>query len=152
MSGYADTSFLVSLYTQDANSGQAAPMILERREPILVTPFGEAEFVNSIEQRVFRKEITPAQAETSLQLFQRDLDSGSFLIGRPVPTPAYDRAVLLSRQHTRSLGTRAMDVLHVVLALELNASDFFTFDKDQAKLARRAGLTVRPCRSQIESS
>lgn len=146
MSGYADTSFLISLYTQDANSGQAAAMILERREPILVTPFGEAEFVNSIEQRVFRKEIIPAQAETSLRVFQGDLDSGSFLTARPVPAPAYDRAVLLSRQHTRSLGTRGMDVIHVALALELHASDFFTFDKDQAKLARRAGLTVRPRR------
>jgi predicted nucleic acid-binding protein len=143
MNGYADTSFLVSLYTQDANSMEATEALLARKAPILVTPFGEAEFVNSVEQRVFRKEIGSSQAEGSLHAFQRDLDAASFLIGRPVPGPTYDRAVLLSRQHTRSLGTRGMDIVHVAIALELKATDFFTFDKDQAKLAKRAGLTVR---------
>ena len=75
-----------------------------------------------------------------------DLDAASFLIGRPVPGSAYERAILLSRQHTRVLGTRGMDVIHVAIALELKATDFFTFDKDQAKLAKRAGLAVRPRR------
>jgi predicted nucleic acid-binding protein len=146
MTAYADTSFLISLYTQDANSNEATKVVLEREAPILITPFGEAEFVNSIEHRVFRKEISPAQSETSLREFQRDLDAASFLIGRPVPGPTYDRAILLSRQYTRSLGARGMDVIHVAIALELTVIDFFTFDKDQAKLAKRAGLTVRPAR------
>jgi predicted nucleic acid-binding protein len=143
MTGYADSSFLVSLYTQDANSMGAAHALLHRAAPILITPFGEAEFVNSVEQRVFRKEVGVTQAETSLHEFQRDLDAASFLVGRPVPDAAYERAILLSRQHTRVLGTRGMDVIHVAIALELKVTDFFTFDKDQAKLARRAGLTVR---------
>ena len=39
-----------------------------------------------------------------------------------------------------------MDVIHVAIALELKVTDFFTFAKDQAKLARRAGLAVRPRR------
>ena len=146
MIGYADSSFLISLYTQDANSTEAAQALLNRPEPILVTPFGEAEFVNSVEQRLFRKEVGVAQAERSLLAFQRDLDAASFLIGRPVPDAAYERAILLSRQHTRVLGTRGMDVIHVAIALELKVAAFFTFDKDQAKLARRAGLTVRPGR------
>jgi predicted nucleic acid-binding protein len=146
MIGYADSSFLVSLYTQDANSEEAAHALLNRAVPILVTPFGEAEFVNSIEQRVFRKETGTAQAENSLRAFQADLDTASFLIGRPVPNATYQRAILLSRQHTRTLGTRGMDVVHVAIALELKVTDFFTFDKDQAKLAKRAGLTVRPGR------
>ncbi len=146
MIGYADSSFLVSLYTQDVNSRKAAHALPDRAAPILITPFGEAEFVNSVEQRLFRKEISIAQAESSLQAFQRDLNSALFLIGRPVPGSAYERAILLSRQHTRVLGTRGMDVIHVAIALELTATDFFTFDKDQAKLAKRAGLTVRPGR------
>jgi predicted nucleic acid-binding protein len=146
MSGYADTSFLVSLYTQDANSMEATQVLLDRKTPVLVTPFGEAEFVNSVEQRVFRKEISSSQAETSLLAFQRDLDAASFLIGRSVPGHTYARAILLSRQHTRSLGTRGMDIVHVAIALELKATDLFTFDKDQAKLAKRTGLAVRPGR------
>jgi predicted nucleic acid-binding protein len=143
MNGYADTSFLVSLYTQDTNSIEATRVLLDREAAILVTPFGEAEFVNSVEQRVFRKEIGSSHAESSLHAFQRDLDAASFLIGRPVPGPTYDRAISLSRRHTRSLGTRGMDIVHVAIALELEVTYFFTFDKDQAKLAKRAGLTVR---------
>ena len=146
MIAYADSSFLVSLYTQDANSTEAAQNLLNQAAPILVTPFGEAEFVNSVEQRLFRREVGTAQAENSLQAFQRDLDTGAFLIGGPVPDRAYERAILLSRQYTRVLGTRGMDVIHVAIALELKVTDFFTFDKDQAKLAKRAGLTVRPGR------
>jgi predicted nucleic acid-binding protein len=35
-----------------------------------------------------------------------------------------------------------LDVIHVVSALVLGAQDFYTFDRDQAKLARAAGLRV----------
>jgi predicted nucleic acid-binding protein len=146
MSSYADTSFLISLYTQDSNSREAAQIVPNPNAPVLITPFGEAEFVNSVEQRVFRKEISASQAESSLNAFQRDLDSASFLIGRSIPDSSFERAVLLSRQYTRTLGMRGMDVIHVAIALELRATDFFTFDKDQARLAKRTGLTVRPVR------
>jgi predicted nucleic acid-binding protein len=95
---------------------------------------------------VFRKEISSTQAENSLRDFQRDLDVGSFLAGRPVPPDAYERAQLLSRRYTRQIGVRGMDVIHVAIALEVNAETFLTFDKNQAALAKRAGLTVRPRR------
>jgi hypothetical protein len=146
MGAYADTGFLVSLYTQDSNTAQASTLILERRTPLLVTPFGEAEFVNTIELRVFRKEITPAQADKSSRAFHADLAPAGFLLGQPVPPSAYERATLLSRQNTRHIGTRAMDVLHVAIALELHASGFFTFHRSQAKLAKLAGLPIRPAR------
>jgi predicted nucleic acid-binding protein len=35
-----------------------------------------------------------------------------------------------------------MDVIHVASALVLGAHDFYTFDRDQARLARAAGLRV----------
>lgn len=121
-------------------------MFRESEDPVLVTPFGESEFVNSVELRVFRKEISAAQAERSLQDFQKDLNAGLFLVGRPVPADTYERAQLLSRRYTRQIGVRGMDVIHVAIALEVNAEAFLTFDKNQANLATRAGLTVRPRR------
>jgi predicted nucleic acid-binding protein len=146
VSAYADTSLLISLYTSDSNSDAAAASFHELKDLVIVTPFGESEFVNSVELRVFRKEITLNQSENSLRDFQRDIDVGAFIVGRPVPANAYERAQLLSRRHTRHMGVRGMDVIHVAIALELNAELFFTFDKDQATLAKRAGLTVRPGR------
>ncbi len=35
-----------------------------------------------------------------------------------------------------------LDTLHVASALELGAERFWTFDEQQAKLAKAAGLTV----------
>ncbi len=55
---------------------------------------------------------------------------------------ALRRAGELSRQHTRALGTRSLDVLHVASALELGLRRFVSFDGRQQKLARPAGLKV----------
>ena len=143
---YADTSLLVSLYTPDSNSEAASALFRELDDLVFITPFGESEFVNSVELRVFRKEISSAQAEISLREFQKDLDARSFLAGRAVPPGTYERAQLISRRYTRQLGVRGMDVIHVAMALEVRVQMFLTFDKNQANLAKRAGLTVRPGR------
>ena len=57
MIAYADTGFLVSLYGQDSNSATATTLV--RSKPVfLLTSLGEAEFINAVELRVFRKEWT----------------------------------------------------------------------------------------------
>jgi predicted nucleic acid-binding protein len=142
---YADTSFLISLYTPDANSAEAAEAFANAPAPLLLTPFGEAEFVNTIELRVFRREIEKAQANASLQALHDDVNSG-VIIHRAVPATAYERAIVLSQRHTRRLGTRGMDVLQVAIAIELGVDVFITFDLRQRRLARAVGLPVRPGR------
>jgi predicted nucleic acid-binding protein len=143
---YADTSFLVSLYTPDANSEDAFALFVKGPDLFVLTPFGEAEFVNAIELRVFRKEISSAQADRSLADFQRDVRNGAFRVIGSVSASSYERALLLSRRFTRQLGTRGMDVIHVAIALEEGAEVFYTFDRLQRKLADHADLTVRPGR------
>ena len=142
MSAHADTSYLVSLYTPDAKSVEASNLFTGA-PPLSLTPFGECEFVNALELRVFRKELEPAEADAYLRAFQNDINEGLF-VRRALPATAYDRAMFLSRRHTRRLGTRGMDVLHVAIALELGVEFFYTFDRGQRRLARAAGLTVRP--------
>lgn len=146
MTAYADTSFLVSLYTPDANSEEAFALFVKGADRFVLTPFGQAEFVNAIELRIFRKEIGPAQADRSLAHFHRDVDDGAFDVIRFVSASCYERAQLLSRQYTRQLGTRGMDIIHVAIAIDEGAEIFCTFDRLQKKLADRAGLTVRPGR------
>ena len=143
MSGYADTSFLISLYTPDVISSEARDSLNSNVE-LFLTPFGEFEFANALELRVFRKEITTSQAKASFRAFEGD--TGSFLQRRAAPQFRYERAMLLTRLHSRRIGVRSLDVLHVAIALELRASSFFTFDKGQARLARLAGLKIRPWR------
>ena len=101
--------------------------------------------MNALELRVFRRELEPKEADAYLDALHGDIKAGSF-VRRAVPVMAYERAILLSRRHTRQLGTRGMDILHVAIALEARAEVFFTFDRGQRRLARAAGLTVRPGR------
>ena len=145
MIAYADTSFLASLYGTDANSEYAAHQIEALRPNFLITPFGELEFTTAFEALAFRKLLTAPEVDASMQLFRVDLAMG-VLTRKPVPQRAFERAILLSKVYTRALGSRTLDILQVAIALELDAEVFFTFDKDQAKLAKRAGLTVRPGR------
>ena len=41
-------------------------------------------------------------------------------------------------------GQRTIDLLHVAIALEAKATTFLSFDNRQRKLAKAAGLEVKP--------
>ena len=140
MKAYADTSFLVSLYTLDANSPRAAARMAQVTS-VLFTPFGEIELTNAIEQRLYRKEIIRHEAQQAYAALQGDIQHG-WLNLTAVPVAVYAKARQLSLDHTARLGTRALDVLHVAAALVLNATDFLTFDIKQANLARAEGLRI----------
>lgn len=101
----------------------------------LVTTFGRLEVVNAFALQVFRKEVSAAQARSSLDDFERDLRSGVVQL-RLLTEQALDRARELSRQTTARLGTRTADLLHVAAALEMGAEFLYSFDKQQRKLAR----------------
>ena len=58
MKAYADTSFLVSLYTPDVNSSTAAAHMKRLRAALPLTPLHELELLNALELRVFRGELT----------------------------------------------------------------------------------------------
>jgi predicted nucleic acid-binding protein len=80
-----------------------------------------------------------------MEIFRADLASG-VLVRKPIPPEAFARAISLSKRHAKALGSRTLDILQVAIALELDVEMFFTFDKDQTKLAKRAGLSVHPGR------
>jgi len=138
---YVDTSFLVSLYSPDANSVAAARTMQASSGDRSVSVFGELEIVNAMGLRVFRKEISATQAQSSLNDFEKDLRAGVFQL-RPLPEPVFDRARQLSRQTTPKLGTRTADLLHLATALELSADYLYTFDQQQRKLAQTLRLKL----------
>ena len=138
-----DTSFLVSLYSADGNSAAAVQAMRAARGVLLLTTFAELEVVNALELRVFRKEVSPAQAHSSLNDFEQDLRSGIFQL-KPLPDNVFGRARQLSRRTTPRLGTRTADLLHVAAALELGSDWFYSFDRQQRKLAQAAKLKVNP--------
>ena len=138
---YADASFLVSLYSPDANSAAAARAVKASTGERFVTILGELEVLNAFGLRVFRKEVTVAQARSSLTDFEKDLRDGLFQL-RGLPDPIFERARQLSRQTTAKLGTRTADILHVAAALELGVDYLYSFDEHQRKLARTVRLKI----------
>jgi predicted nucleic acid-binding protein len=138
---YFDTSFLVSLYSQDANSEAALAALEASRGPRLVTTLGELEVLNAVLLRVFRSEISHAQQGLGIGNFERDLRAAVFEL-RSLPEQVFARARQLSQQHTTKLGIRTADVLHVAAAMEMGADFLYTFDKRQRALARALRLKV----------
>ena len=138
---YTDASFLLCLYSLDANSAVAAQIMRASAGERYVTFFGELEVVNAMQLRVFRKELSGPQVQSSLNDFEKDLRNGILLL-RPLPEQVFERAGQLSRQTTARLGTRTADLLHVAAALELGAECLYSFDQQQRKLARAVGLKV----------
>jgi predicted nucleic acid-binding protein len=141
MIGYADTSFLVSLYLPDAHS-PAAWAAMKSRPSLLLTPIHELELVNAIQLAVFRRLIRRTQSKSVSENFEQDRSSVFTLT--PMPIESYSRAEQLARRHTSTLGTRSLDILQVATALVLKPDVFFTFDDRQRRLAKAERLRVLP--------
>ena len=144
MEAYADSSFLVSLFGEDANSLAAQRWMSPQAESLPFNPLHRLEVRNGIRLAVRRGELDPADRRTALAQLDADLRQG-LLAHSPIPwTDALRRAETLSAAHTETLGNRAADILHVAIALESGAKTFLSFDAAQRALAEAEGLAVHP--------
>lgn len=144
MVAYADTSFFFSLYAQDANTVHAGRIAATLDAALVITPLQRHELRNAFRLAVFRREITAAECQKLLDDVEADTKVG-VLVETPVSwAEAYTEAEALSAAHSKTLGTRGFDVLHVAAAVALGTKNFLTFDARQKALAVKAGLKVKP--------
>lgn len=144
MKTYADTSFLVPLFLHESTSSRALAATRHLREPLPLVFLNSVEWVNAINARLHRREITAAIRENALTLWGSYLSDG-VLVRRDLDTEALRQAAeSLSHQHTPTLGVRSLDLLHVAAALVLGCKTFWSFDERQIALARAAGLSTGP--------
>ena len=144
MVAYADTSFLFSLYAQDANTAQAGQIGRMIKSSLAFTPLQRHELRNAFRLAVFRGDMTAEQCRALLETIEADTKTGA-LVETPVAwAEVYAEAEALGAAYTERLGTRALDVLHVAAATALGTKDFFTFDTRQKALAVKAGMKVKP--------
>ena len=139
MNVYADTSFLVSLYSSDSNSLRAVSEINRLKPTILLTPLGELELTNAFELRVFRRLTTLREVKAVRAKILEHIEAGFFNL-RPMPEAVYQRARQIAGRQSAKLGLRALDILHVSSALLFHAEIFLTFDLRQLELASAEGL------------
>jgi predicted nucleic acid-binding protein len=142
MSCYADTGFLVSLHTTDANSAAARGRMKRHGAPMAWTWLHEVEFRNAIRLQAFRGQLAREEVGEILHKQALGLDNGVYFPAAPAMAEVIREVERLGASHTALLGTRTPDILHVANSLVLGIRDFLTFDKRQASLARAAGLRV----------
>jgi predicted nucleic acid-binding protein len=108
--------------------------------PVLwMTPLHVAEWTHAIEQHVFRKVMTRAEADRLADRFAEHRGRGLWK-QIAVPELAFDVCAQLARKYAGQFGVRTLDTLHVASALELNSAEFWTFDDRQREVAQAAGL------------
>ena len=144
MSLYADTSLLISYYINDSHSVGAQAVLHATIDPLPFTGLHRLEMRNALALGVFRRILTSAQVSTAWSDVERDLRSGR-LVPQPVNwIPVFRAAAQWAALHSPRIGCRSLDVLHVSLAKQLNAKEFFTFDERQKSLALVLVLAVKP--------
>jgi predicted nucleic acid-binding protein len=141
---YADTSFLFSLYAQDANTGKAVQSGKGNGVTFLLTEFQRYELQNALRLSVFRGHVSLGECEQLLELLAADIAGGVYLEVPLTWSRIFAEAESLSSTYSATLGTRGFDILHVAAAMALGAKAFYTFDERQKALAKKAGLKVRP--------
>ena len=70
------------------------------------------------------------------------METGAFFRAQIAWATVFERALRLSAAHSRQLGTRTLDLLHVAVACSLDDKEFITSDQRQSDLAEREGLKV----------
>ncbi len=138
----SDTSFLFSLYGNDANSPRAVAWAAAATRPITLSPYNPFELGNALRFAEFRKAIQPGEAALYGSQFEAALRQGRLVAAVCNLADILDEATRLSSTHTLAGGHRAFDILHVASALVLGADEFLTFDGNQKRLAEAEGLNV----------
>ena len=131
MTIYVDTSALLKLYVEEADSDDARRII--GADPILVTSWLTlVELRRSLARLLDGAELTRARAAC-----ERDLDAMALV--------SFDeRGWRRAAEIAEIIGVRSLDALHLSAAKQLGIDDlaFCTFDLRQAQAARRLGLRV----------
>lgn len=144
MTAYADTSFLFAIYLPEANTTAARDYLRNHRRALVFTSLQRFELRNAVRLAIFRRYVDEATAVAALARMEHHRDTGN-LDDTPLVWPdVMEAADALGEKHTRKLGVRTLDLLHVGAACSLGARIFLTFDVRQHALAKTAGLRVGP--------
>jgi predicted nucleic acid-binding protein len=142
---YVDPSALLKLYLHEPQSRSMAAWRAKAKGPLAVTHHGRVELINGLALAAHRQLIDDRALAAALAALDGDFEAGRYTQVDLLWRATLKRAADLSRNFSRSLGTRSLDVLHVASALELGFRSFLTFDSRQQNLARAVGLKASTC-------
>lgn len=141
-STYVDPSALLKLYLHEPESHGMAVWRAKIDGPLAVTHHGRVELVNGIALAAHRRLIDERAFTAAIAALDDDFAQGHYIQADLLWRAALKRAAELSLKHSRVLGTRTLDILHVASALELGFRTFVTFDSRQQALVKAVGLKL----------
>ena len=144
MSAMADSSLIVALYLNEADSARADAACASVAPPVRLTDWHRVEIANAFQRAVKNARITREQATLLWQDFTDDVAIGRFEIVQVDHAAVLSRTLTLTQKHTATSGTRSLDLIHIASALEIGATDFLSFDNRQRDAAKAEGLKVLP--------
>lgn len=138
----ADTSFLFSLYGNDAHTESALERLRRLAQPVLLSTLNEFELGNALRFAECRKLLPSGFSAKALAALDEDLRAGRCRRAEMPLEEILTEAFALSRRHTLKGGHRSFDILHVAHARLRRPQAFLSFDANQLTLAKACGLTV----------
>ncbi len=139
-----DSSFLFALYSNDVNTPRAQSYLRDSGQPLSLSVLNEFDLHNALRVAVWRKLFPAERVATWLTAFENDVKFERVIILRCNLTAATSHAQRISRTYTESGGHRAFEILHVAVALEIDAETFLSFNANQRTIAVAEGLQVKP--------
>jgi len=141
---YADTSFLASIYMPDANTPGAKQVVASITDPFPFTALHRLELRNAISLAVFQRRFSSTDALAFWRDVEADIAASRLIELSLIGGDVFHEAETLAAAQTPAIGSRSLDILHVVAARILQTQEFLTFDTRQVALAAQLGMNLTP--------
>jgi predicted nucleic acid-binding protein len=135
---YVDTSVLVALFVNEANSAAVSKWYAACSEELTSAVWCVTEFASALGIKQRTAQITSNQGAAAWQAFERFCASDLQLM--PLDAATFHRAAVLTLDPTN--GLRAGDALHLAAALGVKAKSMATLDVVLARNAKQ--MKIKP--------
>ena len=139
---YLDTSAFIKLYLSEEGSDEVHRLVVAQREPLPVWSLLELELLNALRFKVFLAELKSDDVERIISLYFERKRGGQYFAPYLDPIALHELSLQMTNR-TPTLGSRALDILHVAAARLCDATLFVTADQRQASLASVEGRNAR---------
>ncbi len=138
---YLDTSTLIKLYIEERETEQVASSV-NRFDGVLFSEFHRTEIMSALCAKVGRNHLESETLHKVISVLDEDIEAG-LLVSLPIDWDTiWKQTQDLSLTYGRDTLARALDTIHVAIALELHALKFISGDKRQIKTGNSSGLDV----------
>lgn len=148
---FLDTSALVKLFHQEIGSEVLMKLVKLDGVKLWMSQLARLEFISALHRRLRMNEITENQLEEVLDLFE---DEWSLFKTEPLGQGVFEEAEQLIKQHSKTVGLRSLDALHLATFRLISQKDwkFVAADKVLSKTARSLEVPVfNPLEDDISS-